>query len=146
MPNVGDLKTSKFLTKNDVQPDKLVTISGYKQMNVAMESDSPEEKYVLTFREFEKPLVLNMTNGQLIAAIVGSEDFDDWIGKRIVLYNDKNVSFGGRLTGGIRVRAPRTKPANNVPEPDETGLPVWDPENLPKGKPEDNGEEDGVPF
>ena len=110
MPNVNDLKSSKFLTKNDVEPDKLVTIIGYKPMNVAMESDSPEEKYTLTFKEFDKPLVLNMTNGQLIATIVGSEEFDDWIGKQIVLYNDRTVMYAGRITGGIRVRAIRQNP------------------------------------
>lgn len=118
MPNVNDLKSSKFLTKNDVEPDALVTITGYKQMNVAMESDSPDEKYTLTFKEFEKPLVLNITNGKTIAAIVGSEDFDDWIGKEVVLYNDKTVMFAGELTGGIRVRARRDNPEpRNLPEP-----------------------------
>lgn len=126
MPNVNDLHTSKFLTKNDVEPAKLVTITGYKLMNVAMEGDPQEEKYVLTFREVEKPLVLNMTNGQLIASITASEEFDDWVGHTIVLYNDKNVSFGGRLTGGIRVRARRdTKPAQ-TPPPQTEPLPTED--------------------
>ncbi len=130
MPSVNDLKSSKFLTKNDVEPAKLVTITGYKQMNVAMESDTPEEKYTLTFKEFEKPLVLNMTNGQLIAAIVGSEDFDDWIGKQIVLYNDKTVSFAGRITGGIRIRAIRQQTGPGAPESiNEEQNPDWVGEN-----------------
>jgi hypothetical protein len=30
-------------------------------------------------------------------------------GGKIVLYRDDNVSFGGRMVGGIRVRAPRSK-------------------------------------
>lgn len=112
MPSVKDLKSSKFLTKEDVTPDKLVTITGYKQMNVALESDSPDEKYTLTFREFAKPLVLNVTNGKLIEAILGSDDFDDWIGQQIILYNDKTVMYAGELTGGIRVKTPRA-----IPEP-----------------------------
>lgn len=111
MPNVNDLKQSKFLTKNDVEPDILVTIKSYEQVNVALETQAPEEKYVLSFEELEKPLVLNMTNGMLIAAITGSEDFDAWIGKKVVLYNDRTVSFAGKITGGIRVRAPKTAPA-----------------------------------
>ncbi len=104
---VKDLKDSRFLTKDDVEPPVLVTITGDEKMNVALESQAPEEKHVLHFKELPKPLVLNMTNGQLIEAIVGSDNSDDWIGKRVVLYNDKTVSFAGKLTGGIRIRAMR---------------------------------------
>lgn len=117
MPNVNDLKSSKFLTKNDVEPAVLVTIKSYEQMNVAMESQAPEDKWTLSFRELDKPLVLNMTNGMLIAAITGSEDFDKWLGKQVVLYNDKTVSFAGKITGGIRVKAPQ----GGQPNPDYVG-------------------------
>lgn len=117
MPNVNDLKSSKFLTKNDVEPAVMVTIKSYEEMNVAMENQAPENKWVLRFRELEKPLVLNMTNGQLIAAITGSEEFDHWIGKKVVLYNDKAVMFAGRLTGGIRVKASQ----GGQPNPDWVG-------------------------
>ena len=103
--NVNDLKTSKFLTKHDVEPAILVTIERDELVNVALETQAPEEKYVLYFKELEKPLVLNMTNGQLIAAIIGSENSGDWAGKQVVLYNDKTVMYAGKLTGGIRVRA-----------------------------------------
>jgi hypothetical protein len=107
MPTISDLKQSKFLTKSDVTPPVLATIRGYEQLNVAKEGAPVEEKYVLHFNQFEKPLVLNSTNGQIIASITKSEDFDGWVGKTIVLYFDPNVSFGGKLTGGIRVRAPK---------------------------------------
>jgi hypothetical protein len=105
-PNVNDLKDSRFLAKCDVEPDILVTITGYEETNVALESQAPEMKWTLRFKELPKPLVLNSTNGQLIQAITGSGDFDDWIGKQVVLYNDKTVSFAGKITGGIRIKAP----------------------------------------
>lgn len=105
MPNVNDLKSSKFLTKNDVGTGVVVTIKSYEKVNVAMESQAPEEKWVLSFHELPKPLVLNSTNGQLIAMITGSEDFDDWLEKKIILYNDPTVGFAGRITGGIRVKS-----------------------------------------
>lgn len=89
----------------------MVTIRGYQQVNVAMEGAGQELKYALDFNELDKPLVLNSTNGQIIAAITGSEDFDGWIGKKIVLYFDPMVSFGGKLVGGIRCRAPKNQPA-----------------------------------
>ncbi len=130
MPSINDLKQSKFLTKADVTPPVLVTIRGYELVNVAKEGATPEDKYVLHFNELEKPLVLNSTNGQIIAKFTGSEDFDGWIGKHAVLYFDPNVSFGGKLTGGIRVRAPKqgavlpTSPANPEPaEPNDDSVP-----------------------
>lgn len=116
MPSIHDLKTSKFLTKNEVNPPVLVTIGGYEQFNVAVQGAEPEMKWALKFHELEKPMVLNSTNGQLIAKITGAEDFDGWIGKQVVLYDDPNISFGGKVTGGIRVRAPKTKAAPVAPK------------------------------
>ena len=37
MPNVNDLKNSKFLTQHDVENGMLVTIEGYEEENVAKE-------------------------------------------------------------------------------------------------------------
>jgi hypothetical protein len=122
MANVGDLKQSRFLTQKEVDPAVLVTIRSYEQVNVAMEGADPEYRYTLTFNELEKPMTLNSTNGQIIAAIFGSEEFDDWIGEKIVLYRDPNVSFGGKLVGGIRCRAPR-----NQPTQDPTQKPIREP-------------------
>ena len=76
MPNVNDLKDSKFLTKEDVTPDVQVTIKGWDMQDVSLETQPKKEKYVLVFEELDKPLVLNNTNGQRIAKITGSGEFD----------------------------------------------------------------------
>ena len=123
MPTIHDLKQSKYLTKADVTPPILVTVRGWEQVNVAKEGCEPELRYALTFDELDKPMVVNSTNGQIIAAITKAEDFDGWVGHKIVLYNDPNISFGGKLTGGIRCRAPKpqavpaAKPATPSPAP-----------------------------
>lgn len=147
MPTLSDLRQSKFLTKQDVTPPVLVTISGYDQLNVALEGAEPEMKWVLHFTELEKPLCLNSTNGSIIAAITSSEDFDNWIGKKVVLYNDPSIAFRGKVTGGIRVRAPRNQPAPvpvvaqtpavQKPNPAQTAVPA--PAAEPDGDP-------SVPF
>ena len=67
--------------------------------------------------ECDKPMVLNSTNGQIIAQITGSDDTDHWTGHKIVLYNDPNITFAGKLTGGIRARAPKNQPAKAAPAP-----------------------------
>ena len=119
MPKVSDMKESKFLKQSDVGKGLLATITGCVQENVAMIGEAPELKWCLTFREC-KPLVLNSTNAQLCAHFLGSDDTDHWIGKHIVMYTDPTVSFGGKIVGGIRVRAPKpgaALPADPEPEP-----------------------------
>ncbi len=109
--NISKIKQSKFLARADVSRPILVTIKSIHEENVAKEGEPVEMKYALTFSNCEKPLILNTTNAQVIAQILASEETDTWTGKQIVLYDDPNVSFGGRLVGGIRVRAPRIKAA-----------------------------------
>jgi hypothetical protein len=120
MASVNDLKSSKFLKKEDVNEGILVTISAVDQMNVAMEGAPEDLKWVLHFREVEKPMVLNSTNGQIIGAFTGVQDNIEvgWVGKQVVLYNDPNITFGGKLVGGIRCRKP------NLPTTDSPAKPL----------------------
>lgn len=121
MPNVNDLKKSAFLKREDCGRGILVTIARYEQINVSKEGAPEELKWALHFDELEKPMVLNSTNGQLLERITGSGDFDNWIGHKVVLYDDPNVSFAGKITGGIRIRAPKpgtvTQPAPKAAAP-----------------------------
>ena len=61
-------------------------------------------------------MVLNSTNIHNCAQACNSQDTDDWVGKKVVLYEDPNVSFGGKLVGGIRLRAPIAQAAPVVPQ------------------------------
>ena len=114
---IGEMKQSKYIKKEDVGQGKLVTIADLQEQNVAMEDQPPEMKWVIHFHEFQKSMVLNWTNIQLIAKALGTEETDEWKGKKIVLFEDANVSFGGKLIGGIRVRAARLKPDTQAEEP-----------------------------
>jgi hypothetical protein len=111
--NINDIKQSKYLKKEDCGDGILVTVSGLTQENVAKEGAEPEMKVCIHFHEVEKPMVLNSTNAQIIAKITGhDEDIENtWVGAKLVLYNDPNISFAGKITGGIRVRAPRNQAA-----------------------------------
>ena len=68
-----------------------------------------------------------------------AEDFQNWIGIRIVLYRDPNIAFRGKITGGIRCRAPnpaKVKPQamqQSEPEPEQFDDPTAPPD-------------DGIPF
>jgi hypothetical protein len=106
--NISKLSDSKYLKKDDFPQPMILTMAEVKPVNVAMEGMKADMKYALYFEELEKPMILNSTNGQLIAKITGSEETDNWTGKQIVLYHEPNISFAGRLVGGIRVRAPKS--------------------------------------
>ena len=107
MPKVHEMMESKFLKKEDAGRGLLVTIAGVEQRNVAVRDADPELKWCMAFVEQDKPMVLNSTNIQLCAKICNSDDTDQWVGHKVVLYDDPTVSFGGKLVGGIRIRAPR---------------------------------------
>lgn len=124
MPKTHEMRESKFLKKEDVGRGVLVTITGCVKKNVAAEGVDPEPKWCLTFRELDKPLVLNSTNIQLCEQMCGSDDTDDWRGKKIVLYTDPNVSYAGKLVGGIRVRKPKPGSVPVEPVADEHSAPL----------------------
>ena len=135
--HIGALKQSKFLTRADVGRGMLVTIRGVHQENVAKEGAPEELRYCLQFDETEKPMVLNSTNGQIIAGIIKSEETDNWTGQKVVIYDDPNVSFGGKLVGGIRVRAPRIPAATAPTQP----APALAPKPAPLAAPMESDEE-----
>ena len=105
---------SKYLAKNDVGDDGLVlTIKGFKTETI--EGDhGDEQKVIMYFVEDIKPMVLNRTNSQLVGIATGATSAGEARGKQVVVYNDPSISFGGKVTGGIRIKkiagAPRVIP------------------------------------
>jgi len=117
---IGEMKSSKYLKKEDVGDGTVATIARLDHQDVSLENDPTDMKYVMYFKENlangeNKGMVLNWTNIQLCARACGSEETSEWIGKKICLYDDPNVSFGGKLTGGIRIRA--VKPSGDFNDP-----------------------------
>lgn len=106
---------SKYLTKDDVGEDGVIlTIKGFR-METLESDDGNEDKMVLHFVEDVKPMVLNRTNAQLLSLATGARIAGDAKGKQVVVFNDPTITFGGKITGGLRIKkivgAP--KPAAN---------------------------------
>lgn len=146
MPTIHDLKQSRFLTQADVEKPILVTIKSYTFQNVAPDGQPKDDKYVLHFHETDKPLVLNFTNGDVIAQINGSEDFANWPGTKIVLFRDPNIMMGTQKKGGIRVRAPRNIPAQAKKQEPPKPQPQPEPEPEPDFTDVTAPPDDDVPF
>ena len=96
---------SKYLTKNDVGEDGVIlTIRGFKRETLKSD-EGDEEKTVMYFEEADyKPMILNRTNAQLLPIITGAANAGQARGRQIVVYNDPTVGFGGRITGGVRLK------------------------------------------
>ena len=104
MPKIAEMIPSNYLKQSDFPEDYIVTVREVTRKNIAMDGKPADYKWLAHFNEFEKPMVLNNTNIQLIAKACGSEDSDDWTGKQIIVFVDENVSFGGEIVGGLRIR------------------------------------------
>jgi len=129
MPKTSEMRESKFLKQSDVGAGVLMTVAGCSQHNVAQQGAEPEMKWCLEFHESEKPLVMNATNIQLCERIFGADDTDEWTGKKVVLYTDPNVSYAGKIVGGVRVRAP--KKGAGVPKPVQLPAEELDDSEIP---------------
>ena len=92
----------QYLKQEDVPDPVIVTIASAKEESL---SENERSKLILHFKEHEKGLVCNVTNINMLIGILASDDSDEWVGKRVVLYADPNVMYAGKRVGGIRVRA-----------------------------------------
>ena len=119
---ISDMIPSKYLKQSDVEEPMKVTIQAVKKVNVAKDDETPEFRWTIKFNEFDKPMVCNSTNLKRLALALGDES-DDWIGNQVVLYVDAEVEFGGKITGGLRLRGLKQSKAPTKPtqiDDDET--------------------------
>lgn len=113
---IGELQTTKYLKKEDFPEPKLVTISRIAKENVALPNQPKKERGVMYFEECEKGMVMNKTNLMRAAKVCGSEETDDWKGKKIVIYTDEEVEFGGEMVGGLRLRGAKAQTQQAKPK------------------------------
>ena len=113
--DLNDFRNSTYLTQRDIEmlppKDRILTIDHVEAERVGDEKDL---KLVTYFVTLDKGLVTNMTNGEVIAEIAGSTKTDAWRGVDVEIYVDPTVGYGGKRTGGIRLRPIPTKEPQSV--------------------------------
>jgi hypothetical protein len=114
MPRTEDMIPSKSLKQRDIGIGQLWTVNNLEFVKFKG-TDKEDEKWVIHFTENPKGLPLNKTNIKLLEKICGSDNTDDWIGKKVVLYWDDTVDYMGEIVGGIRFRAPKTQAEIDLP-------------------------------
>ena len=111
--DINDYLGGEHLRREDVQKPMLVTVT---DVTVKEFDNPPEKKALLHFKETEKSLVANKTNLKIAKSVFETSETDRWKGKKIVVYDDPNIFFAGKQTGGLRLRAPKTP---DEPEEDD---------------------------
>lgn len=115
--DLNDFRNSTYLTQRDVENlsarERRVTVDRVEAERVGEEKDLRLVTYFVTL---DKGLVTNMTNGEILSEIVGSTKTSDWHGADVEIYVDPSVGFGGKRTGGIRLRPLRTEEPQSVEE------------------------------
>jgi hypothetical protein len=116
MPHVSEMIVSKFIGHAEVQVPVAVTIRTVSLENVARQGAEEEQRWIMWFAEMRKGLRLNVTNLRILEAAFGDRS-EGWVGKRIQLYWDPTVQFGGKLVGGVRFRVGRAAAGHPVSAP-----------------------------
>ena len=95
--NINELYPSDYLKAADLKGKSVLL----KMEAVEMKELGSDKKPVLYFKGKDKGLVLNKTNGMIIASVYGPET-SNWSGKEVKIYPGK-TSFNGQMVDCIKV-------------------------------------------
>lgn len=100
---------SNYLKGASVKKPVAVTVSSVEMVEFKKDGEeAKKEALVIYFAELEQALVTNKTILTFLIDQTGTDETDDWIGKKFELYFDPNVFYASKKVGGLRLR-PVTK-------------------------------------
>ncbi len=127
--NTTDLFPSKYVKASDLEGGPKTVVMRELVVEEIGQGKSAEPKGVLYFSDFDKGMVLNVTNCRTIEDGYGTET-DAWPGKSIELFSMK-VDFKGDRVDAVRVRVPNSASADDLleeaPPRPERSKPASDP-------------------
>jgi hypothetical protein len=88
-----------------------------KQVYEAKNGRPEEQKRRLVFDDGRCLTLSAKTNIRLLAKWFGPKT-SAWIGKDVTVYRDESITYGGRLTGGWRLRKPSPHDPRGMETPD----------------------------
>lgn len=86
------------------EEEKTLTIKSIDREEIVSNNGRKEVVPVCRFHEDVPPMALNKTNMRTMESITGSDKIEDWYGKKIVVYVQKNIKFGKDLVSGLRIK------------------------------------------
>lgn len=135
MPKIDTMIPTKsnFLKQADVSEEGVdLTIKHFDYQQVGQGTDAETKLVVHWTNPNYKPMVVNKENGTLLKIACKTDDTDLMIGKKVNVWANPHVAFGGKMVGGLRIRAARStdpRPTQAVKpsrpfEPEDDGAPT----------------------
>lgn len=95
---------SNYVKAKDVKEPITLTVTAVEAETFKDDNGAERESLVLYAKEIEQGVVMSKSALSQVVEIFGSEETEEWTGKKIVLFNDPNVTFKGKRVGGLRFR------------------------------------------
>jgi hypothetical protein len=95
---------AQYLKKEDLSDPVDTELLLVKEEKVTPPGKGTRTRLVAYFDGLSKGLVLNTANCEILAEITGTDDPNEWKDVVVQLYIDPDVKYGGKKTGGIRIR------------------------------------------
>ena len=102
---------------DDSGKDIILTIDKVTKETVKDDKGKDGECMIIYWVEKDqKSMICNKTNAKMITQVVGSPFIEDWHGRKVQLYPDRNVRMGRDIVEGVRVRptAPKSETVSLV--------------------------------
>ena len=100
------LGSGHYLKKEDLSDPVDTELLWVKEEKVTPPGKGTNTRLVAYFEGLSKGLVLNTANCETLLEITGTDDPNEWKDVAVQLTVDPDVTYGGRKTGGIRIRKP----------------------------------------
>ena len=113
--NINTAFPSKFIKSAEV-PEEGITLQ-ISSVKVEDVDGKGAMKPVVYFQKAKKGFVLNVTNSKKIAAVLGTAETDEWVGRSVTLYRSE-TEYAGETVDCIRVRAAKNGKPAPKPEPE----------------------------
>ncbi len=97
---------AQYLKKEDLSDPVDTELLFGKEEKVTAPGKGTKTRLVAYFDGLSKGLVMNKANCEILAQLTGTDDPNEWKDVALQLYVDPDVTYGGRKTGGIRIRKP----------------------------------------
>lgn len=109
----SDMYGSRYVSAEDLGGrEPTVTISkAYQEMLTDRQNNQTKPRIIIMFKDKTKGLVLNKTNAKTLALGTQTEDWNQWVGTRVVLY-----TVPTQMGDGVRLRIAQL-PAKKTPAP-----------------------------
>ncbi len=106
MAKLSKMFPKRYATAEDITQPVVVTIKAVTQEVVYSPWDKAKvKKWALCFQETPRKIILGRKLAYEIAEALDSDETDDWIGQRIVLYSEP-IAVAGKQRRTIRARKP----------------------------------------